>query len=205
MHRVTAAIAPPSWSTASRSTTSKYSCNLDWSWPPSVSPTSLNHGLQVHLETRSIMASKCILDLHDLGLQVQLRTRSITASKCISELLKYGLQMHLQSRSITPSMCIYKLARSRPRTAALSYSISACKCISTPTWSRPPSPSPCSTRSRPPSASPNSLDRGLQEHLPVHTIIASKCISKFSQSGSPGTPAITLQYCLQPDWPYVYI
>jgi len=42
------------------STGSKYSSNLAQSRPPSASPHSPNHGLQVHLQTRSITASKCI-------------------------------------------------------------------------------------------------------------------------------------------------
>jgi len=68
------------------STASKYLSNLARSEPPSVSPNSLNHGLQVHLQTRSITASKCISRLapfrpassHDHGLQVPLQTRSFT-------------------------------------------------------------------------------------------------------------------------------
>jgi len=319
MNWVSAAVTPPFRSTAPRSNTSKYSFNLDrsrppsaslsstWSWSPSASPNSLYHGLQVylwveldlglqvHLQTRSITASKCISQLHNLGLQMHLHTCLITASKCISKLalswppsaslsstwswppsaspnsldhglqvhlsvtrswtpnaspnsLHLNLQVHLQTRSIMASKCIsvfnliltskciFKLARSQPPSASLGYTISASKCISklarsrppcaslSSTWSqppsaslsywisasnparsRPPSASQSSTRSRPPSASRNSLDCGLQVHLPVHTITASKFISKSSQSASPGAPAITLQYRLQPDWPYVYI
>jgi hypothetical protein len=49
------------------------------------------------------------------------------------------------------------------------------------------------------------LDLGLQVHLPVPMMTASKCISKSAQSASPGAHAITLQYHPPPDWPYVYI
>jgi len=42
------------------STASTYSSNLTRSRTPSASPNSLGHGLQVHLQTRSITASKCI-------------------------------------------------------------------------------------------------------------------------------------------------
>jgi len=45
--------------------------------PPSTALISLDHGLQVHLQTRSITASKCISELHDRGLQMDLQTRSI--------------------------------------------------------------------------------------------------------------------------------
>jgi len=75
---------------------------------------SLDHSLQVHLQTRSITASQCISEF---------RT---TASKCISELARsrppsshnHGLQLHLRTRSITASKCITKLARSRPPSAS---------------------------------------------------------------------------------------
>jgi len=70
INRVSASIAHASWSTASRltplrsiasrSTASKYSSNLDWSWPPSVSPNTLNSSIQVHLWLHSISVSKCI-------------------------------------------------------------------------------------------------------------------------------------------------
>jgi len=60
MNRVSAPVAPASRTTASRLTASKYSSNIARSWPPSASPNSLDHGLQVHLQTRSITASECI-------------------------------------------------------------------------------------------------------------------------------------------------
>jgi hypothetical protein len=76
---------------------SKYISNLAPLWPPNTSPNSLNHGPQVYFQTRSITASKCISELHDLGLQVHLQTRSILASKCISKLTRS------QPWSISPS------------------------------------------------------------------------------------------------------
>jgi len=168
MHRVSAPVAPPSRTTASRLTASKYSSNLARSWPPSASPNPLDHGLQLYLQTRSITASNCNSKLArsrppgaspnslDHGLQVHLQTRSITASKfarswppkCISlNSLDHGLQVHLQTRSITASQCISKLSRSRP-----------------------------------PTIFPNTLDYGLQVHLQTCSIIASECISEFTRS-----------------------
>jgi len=44
MNRVSAAVTPPS-----RSTASMYFSNLAWSWHASASPNSLNHGLGVYL------------------------------------------------------------------------------------------------------------------------------------------------------------
>jgi hypothetical protein len=97
---------------------------LAQSQPPSVSPDSHNYGLQVHPQTRSIMASKCTSECtKSLSLQVHLQTRIITISECISEftwswhlyvspnMLDYHLQVHLQTRSNTASDCIYKFTR----------------------------------------------------------------------------------------------
>ena len=69
--------------------------------PPSASPNSLDHSLQVHLWVQL-----------DLGLQVHLQSRSITDSKCISELHNLGLQVLLQTRSITASKSISEFTRS---------------------------------------------------------------------------------------------
>ena len=88
----------------------------------------------MHLQTRSITASRCITKLaglqppssHDHGLHVHLWTCVITASKCISNLTRsqpqsqslnsqhYGLQI----RMIIASKCISKLARSQPQSAS---------------------------------------------------------------------------------------
>jgi len=72
---------------------------VDWP-PPCTPPISLDHGLQVHIQTSSITASKCISKLaqsqppsvfpnsHDYGHQVYLQTHTITAFKCISKLAR---------------------------------------------------------------------------------------------------------------------
>jgi len=113
MNRVSAPVSPPS-----RLTASKYSSSLARSWPPSASPNSFDHSLQV----RTLMSSKYISpnSLED-GLQVHLQTCSITASKGIFTLaqlrplsvspisLNYGLQVC----TITASECISKFTRSR--------------------------------------------------------------------------------------------
>jgi len=58
MYRVSAPVAPPSQTTASRLAASMYSSNLARSWPPSASPNPLDHGLQLYLHTCSISAPK---------------------------------------------------------------------------------------------------------------------------------------------------
>jgi len=75
------------------STTSKYLSKL----ARLRAPSSLDHGLQVHLQTRSITASQCISKLAwsrppsvspntlDYHLQENLQSRSLTASECVSE------------------------------------------------------------------------------------------------------------------------
>jgi hypothetical protein len=144
-----------------------------------------------------MLASKWIFEVLDLGLQMHLQTRSISASKCISELLHLGLQMHLQMHLQTRSI-------SASKSISECNSISASKCISKPARDRPPSASTSSTRSRPPSESANLLDHGLQVHLSVHTITASKCISTFSQSSvsrclcdyAPASSAARLAVCI---------
>jgi len=107
--------------------------------PPSTPPISIDHGLQVYLQTRRITAFKYARSWTP---SAYVQTRSIAASKCISYLarprpenaspnsLDHGLKVHLQTRLIMASKCISEF-----------------------------------TRSRPPSASPNLLDHGLKVHL----------------------------------------
>jgi len=96
--------------------------------PPSTPPISIDHGLQVYLQTRRITAFKFARSRTP---SAYLQTRSIAASQCISKLarsrpksaspnsLYHGLQVHLWAHSISASKCISKLARSRPQSASL--------------------------------------------------------------------------------------
>ena len=170
--------------------------------PPITPPIWLDYGLQLHLQTPLIIASKNISKLAGLrppsaspntldhSLQVNLQTRSITASK------------YAPSR---PSKCISKLARSQPRSASwtsLDYglqvrtimafqvhlqtrSIMASECISK------------LARSRPPSLSPNSHDYGLDVHFPIRSIAAFKCISKLGRLWPPSSNDHVLQVHVQ--------
>jgi len=79
------------------STASKYSSKLAWSRLTSVSPNSIDYGLQV----RTSMASKCISRL----------TRSRSRSASLSS-LDHSLLVHLQTRSITASEYISEFTRS---------------------------------------------------------------------------------------------
>jgi len=136
MNRVSAPVAPPSWTTARRLATSKYSSNLTWSWPPSSSPNSLNNNFQVHPQTHSITASKCISklarsqppmvsqNLHNYAIQVHLQTRPITAAEFTSKFtwspppgespnkLDHHLHLHLRTRLITASEYISEFTQS---------------------------------------------------------------------------------------------
>jgi len=105
------------------STASKCCSDLTRSRPPSASPNSLDHGVHVYLQTRSITASKFAQSWtpsaspnsvdHD-SLQVYLQTRSIMASMFAQSWplgaspnsLDYGLQVHISilARSRPPSL-----------------------------------------------------------------------------------------------------
>jgi len=96
------------------STASRYSSNLAQSQPASVSPNSLDHGLQVQFQTRSMTASKCISRL--------IRLRPACSHN-------HGLQVHISklARLRPPGshdrglhQCISKVARSWPRSVSLS-------------------------------------------------------------------------------------
>jgi len=122
------------------STASQYSSNLAPSQPPKcisklarlLPPSSHDHGLPVHHQTRSITISECISkftrswppsispNMPDFRLQMHLQARSITDSKlprsrppsASPNSLDYGLQVYLQVRSISAFKCISKFAPS---------------------------------------------------------------------------------------------
>jgi len=86
-------------------TDSNWISKLTRSRPPSVTPNSLDSGMQV----RTSMASKCTSKLA--------RSRSQSASPCS---LSRGLQLYHQIHLITASKWNSKLARSRPQSISLS-------------------------------------------------------------------------------------
>jgi len=145
---------------------------LGRSQPSSPFPNSLHHGLQVYLQTRSILACKfaqlwppkCICTVATWQPpSAYLQTHSIMASKCISRLARlrsvclhdHGLQLNLHVCSITTSEWICKF-----------------------------------TRSRPPTASPNPIDYCFQVHFQTSSITASECTSEFTESSFSGAPWI---------------
>jgi len=165
MHRVSAPVEPPSWTTASRLPTSKYCFNLARSWARSASPKLLDHGLQMHVQTRSITASNCISKLarlrppssHHHGLQVHIFKLVLSRPPGASpNLLDHGLPVHLQTQSIMASNYISKH-----------------------TWLWPPS------------ASPYLSDHRLGVYLWVHSITvwwnggASRIIAHHQHSAAP--------------------
>jgi len=236
------------------------------SWPPGSSPTSLNHGLRVRLQTRSITASNCIPKLprlqppssndHDLQVNISKLARSRPPGASPNS-LDHGLRVRLQTRSITASNCISKLARSRPpsshdhglqsayfqtraimasgespnslddglRVSLQTHPITASKfALSWPLKCISPNSLDYGLRciskfaqSRPPSVSPNSPDHGLQLYLQTHSITASKftrswppkcislnsldyglqCISKFARSRPPSASPNSVTHGLQ--------
>jgi len=160
-------------STASRL---KSMSKLAWSRLRSVSLSSLDLGLQLHLWTRSITASKCIFKLAGSrwsrpqrqspnsldhgpqsaspnslghGLPVHLWVHSMLACDASPTSLNHGLRVHLWVHSIPASKWISKLAQLRS-----------------------------------PSASLSSLNLGLQLHLQTRLIAANKSICKLARSRS---------------------
>jgi len=98
-------------------------CKFTWSWSPSPSPNFLAYGPQVC----TIMALKCISpNSLNQGLQVFLQTLSIIASNFAQSWpqiqspnsLDPGLGVHLQTCSITASKCLSKYAQWLPPSAS---------------------------------------------------------------------------------------
>ena len=103
---------------------------------PNTPPIWNEHGLQVHLQTRSMTAAKCITKLAqsrpwsaslsslDLGLKLDLYSRSITASKFAltrtPTLLDYAVAMHLCIHLMSASKCISIVAWIWPPSTSLS-------------------------------------------------------------------------------------
>jgi hypothetical protein len=129
-------------------------------------PKPLHQGLEGHLQTPSIAASKCLSKLaqlrprssHNHGLQVHIsRFARLWPASETPNLLNHGLQVHLRTCSITAFKCISVLARLRP---------------------------------------PSLHDRELQVHLQTDSITALEGISKFTRSTFSGTPRIALRHRL---------
>jgi hypothetical protein len=98
MNSVATHVAPPSL----------YTTNLTWSRPASASPHSLDHDLQVYLQSSSFVVSKCIS---------QLAAYQLTIAGPSS--FNHCIQVHVQTRSIAASKSICTLCRSRPQNVSL--------------------------------------------------------------------------------------
>jgi len=168
--------------------------------PASTPPISIDHGLQVYLQTRRITAFKFASSRTP---SAYLQTRSIAASKCISKLarsrpksaspnsLDHALKVHLSTRSITASKYI---ANDRRRV----YGDTG---VTEVDWA---------------TGSTYSGDPGVDRH---HIIFISSGTTQLRGFSRPSSiisshflprllelePPIMLDYHLWPDWPYVYI
>jgi len=149
------------------STTSKYASKPARSRPPSASPNSVDYGLQVYLQTRSITGSKCMSRLarsrpassHDHGLQVHIsKLARLRPASLSPHSLDYGLHK-----------CISNLPRSQSWCASLcslNHSLQVCLQI------RSITPSKCIFtlgRSGARRKSRSSPDRHFQAHLELIT------------------------------------
>jgi hypothetical protein len=157
-------------------------------FPPLSRPPILrDHGLQMHLQSCSIMVTKCISKLARTllpsaspnslywAVQLHLWAHSVIVSKCISKLNKSRppfshhdcVQVHLHTRSIVVSKWISELTRSHPQ-----------KCISK------------LVRSPPSHASLSSTKNSLQVYLWVHSIFIIRRTSNCSQALPPTCPDV---------------
>jgi len=131
--------------------------------PPSTTPISLDHSLQVHLETRLVTGSECIFKL-DRSRPPSVSPDSLDMACKFAR--SWPPSSYLQTRWITASKCISILAWLRPaglHDHGLQVHISKL------------------AQSRPPSVSPDSLNHCLL----IRSIMASKCISKLARSRPP--------------------
>lgn len=159
MNMVSAPIMPPTQSTASRTSTSTYSFNLDGLLPPSETPTTLNHGFHIC----TILTTKCTSQY------ARLHPGRGTAGQ-----LHFGLQQHSQTWSIAGSWCIPQLTQSCPLSKSptmLNYSHKVRMLIASMCNSK-------LSQSQSQSATQYSLILDLQVHHPYLTIMSLMCISK---------------------------
>jgi len=146
--------------------------------PPCNPPISLDHSLQEHLQTPSITASRRISEFT--------QSRSpIPSPNWLDHCLGVYPSVHL----ISVCNCIPTLPRSRPQSASwnsLDHGLQG-HLEFTHSWS--------------PMASPNSHDHDLMVHLSVHSISASKCISKPAWSWPQSAACSSLDLGLQVNLP----
>jgi len=149
--------------------------------------------LQVIVQSRSFMASKCISKHSCHSFWLWLQVHATMASKCISNVarlwppsaslssLDLGLSVHLHTGSIEASREISKLTQLRLPSASLS---SRCHGLQVYIWTHSHMASKFG-QTLPSSASPNPLDQGLGVHLYVHSSTAFKCICELARLLSP--------------------
>ena len=144
----------------------------------------INH-LQILLQSRLIMASKCIANVTwslptsaspnslDQDLQVHLWVTQSRPPSASPTWLNHGLPVHLLTRSITTCMCISELHNLGLQVHFQTRLITGSKCISQFNLI---SASKCISEL---------LDLGLQMHLQTHSITAAKFISWVTRFRPP--------------------
>ena len=158
---------------------SKSISKLARSQPPSASPMSLDHSLQVFLQSRTITTSKCISQL------TRLRQPHSHG---------HGLQVHLQTSLISASECISKPAGSQPPSVSpfsLDYGPQVCMIIASRYISK---------LAQSHSASLSSLDYELQVYHQIRSIPVSKCKSKLAQSWPQSASLSSLDHDVVKRW-----
>jgi len=153
------------------------------SWPWTVSPYSLNHDNQISMLTPSTTSpyslhyrlpciSQSTWSQPWMSKQAQLHSPSLHG---------YGLQVHLPT---------HLMAASSISCSSLNLSDQACLQIVLITAS-------ISTRTWPSCTSPNLLHHSFQLHVSVYMLIASRCISQFTESGAVSASPNSVNHALQ--------
>jgi len=165
--------------------------------PPTIPPITLDHSLQVHLQTHLITASKCISKL--------VRSQPPSSS---TKSLDHVLQVHLGLHLISASQCISKLTPSRPPIAS-EFTQSQSPVESSNwidygpgvyIWAHLILASKCTSnlaQLEPLSVSLSALDLSLQVHHRTRTITASKSISEHARSWTQSESLSSLDRHLQ--------
>jgi len=184
MNLVSAPVAPPSKTRASRLSAANYSSHLPRLWPPSASSCPLDHIHQVHFQTHSIRDCRCKTNLvsfrsprsHDRGLHLHISKHTWSRSPITSAIaLHHDHGVNVSFHSILLSLKISNLVWLRPpmmkTNGLLGYLktglTKASAGISKFTWLQPS----C--------VCANTLNRNIQVNLNGDMIPDLKCIPRF--------------------------
>jgi len=203
-------------------------------WPPPSTPLiSIDHGLQVHLQTCSITASKYISKLaQSRPTRISLTSRDYDVVKQWSS---HCIQRGFVRKSGSGSRSVWRVWEEMKGYLAMRIYLNCVDLwkLGNSVWDQERGMIDCISYNEmmyiypgvfqiytpccsihlcypwisicPLPASPCQTEWRWWWETDFPTTMTSKCICKFSQLVSAGAPPITLEYSLEPDWLYVYI